>query len=280
MQKDLNFLELSVKLSKEKAPSGDIYRIKVFDYDEYFIREVSLLDEEVAKLVYDITANTLTLLDRMLRDADDLWTKRDERIFIKRYSKVKRVLEKTTKDLEVAEYPIEESFYSPDGYVLSILGQVETCKSYLCLPFSEIKKYSKKLYALFEEFKTLFEDHPTEDNTFLVFLLKDVDGIYETWDIFFVCAHFEHNFIDDLMNLSIFMSSFANAFNTHHSQASVSVLQGNGEYLILQLYAKTPYSRIPNWIRKLLLQELDLKDKIALVYADPSKYTHELDLPT
>ena len=160
-------------------------------------------------------------------------------------------------------YPIFESCMASNGYELDILGQIEFCKAYLCLSFREIKKYSRKLYALFEEFKTLFEDHPTEDNTFLVFLLKDVDGIYETWDIFFVCTHFEHNFIDDLMNLSIFMCSFANAFSTHHSQASVSVLQGNGEYLILQLYAKTPYSRIPNWIRKLVLQELDLKDKIA-----------------
>ena len=125
MQKDLNFLELSVKLSKEKAPSGDIYRIKVFDYDEYFIREVSLLDEEVAKLVYDITANILTLLDRTFHDADDLWTKEDEKKFFKKYSKVKQMLEKITKDLEVTEYPVEESFYSPDDYVLSILGQGE-----------------------------------------------------------------------------------------------------------------------------------------------------------
>ena len=35
------------------------------------------------------------------------------------------MLEKITKDLEVTEYPVEESFYSPDDYVLSILGQGE-----------------------------------------------------------------------------------------------------------------------------------------------------------
>jgi len=125
MQKDLDFLELSVKLSKEKTSSGDIYRVKVFDYDEYFTREVSLLNEKVAKLVYDITANILTLLDRTFHDADDLWTKEDEKKFFKKYSKVKQMLEKITKDLEVTEYPVEESFYSPDDYVLSILGQGE-----------------------------------------------------------------------------------------------------------------------------------------------------------
>jgi len=114
MQKDLNFLELSVKLSKEKAPSGDIYRVKVFDYDEYFIREVSLLDEEVAKLVYDITANTLTLLDRMLRDADDLWTEKDEKEFIKKYSKVKQMLEKITEGLgsENLRDALDENLFS------------------------------------------------------------------------------------------------------------------------------------------------------------------------
>ena len=95
MQKDLDFLELSVKLSKEKTSSGDIYRVKVFDYDEYFTREVSLLDEKVAKLVYDITANILTLLDRTFHDADDLWTKEDEKKFFKKYSKVKQMLENT-----------------------------------------------------------------------------------------------------------------------------------------------------------------------------------------
>ena len=164
-------------------------------------------------------------------------------------------------------YPIFESYMTSNGYELDILGQIEYCKAYLCLSFKEIKKYSIKLYALFEEFTTLFEDHPTEDNTYLIFLLNSVDGIYESWSILFVCTHFEHNFVDDLMNLALFMCSFANAFNTHYSQATVNVLQGNGEFLILELLAKTPYSKIPNWIRKLVLQELDLKDKIKEVEA-------------
>jgi len=92
MQKDLDFLELSVKLSKEKAPSGDIYQVKIFDYDEYFIREVSILNEEVAKLVYNITINILTVLDRTFRDVDEVWTEKDEKKFIEKYSKIWKIL--------------------------------------------------------------------------------------------------------------------------------------------------------------------------------------------
>jgi len=104
LKKDLDFLELSIKLSKEKTYSGDIYRIKVFDYDEYFTREVSVLDEEVAELMYDITTNILTVLDKVFHDADELWTEKDEKRFIKKYSKIKQILEKIMGSLTMVKH--------------------------------------------------------------------------------------------------------------------------------------------------------------------------------
>ncbi len=160
-------------------------------------------------------------------------------------------------------YPILYSYYcrSGDKVEIEVLSQCEFCKAYLCLSFREIKKNSRKLYALFEEFCSLFEDHPTEDNTFLIFLLDEYEEEYgyEKWRVLFVCTHFEHNFVDDLLNLALFMSSFASMFGSHYSQATVSVLQGNGEFLVLELDVIDGRRSIPRWVRRLVLQEFDLE---------------------
>ena len=160
-------------------------------------------------------------------------------------------------------YPILYSYYcrSGDKVGIEVLSQYEFCKAYLCLSFREIKRHSRKLYALFEEFSDLFPDHPTEDNTFLIFMLDEYEEEYgyEKWRVLVVCTHFEHNCIEDMVNLVRFMCSMASTFREHPGQVLVNVLQGNGEFLILELMIADPRRSIPEWVRRLVLQEFDLK---------------------
>jgi len=116
-QKDLEHLELTLKLLKDKLilfPDTEVYRIKIFDYDEYSIRGVTVYSKEVAELVYDISANLLTILDTLFHDAEECKTENDDKRFIERYSEIKHTLEKMVQELKSIEFKSELSDEFPE----------------------------------------------------------------------------------------------------------------------------------------------------------------------
>jgi len=146
-------------------------------------------------------------------------------------------------------YPIEESWLDEGGeLMISILGQAEYCDSYLCLPFSEVKRIDPRLYRLFLRFVKLFTDHPSEGNTYLIFLHRG-SGVL-AWRALFVCTHFEHNGFGDLLRLAEFMILFAEWFGESPSSACVNVLNGNGEFMVLELFLKS--SNVPRWAKRMI----------------------------
>jgi len=161
-------------------------------------------------------------------------------------------------------YPILETYTLPDGTLeLNILFQLEHCKSYLCLSFREIREIDVKLFKLFKTFKKLFPDHPDKDNTYLIFLY-DGKGRYLSWKILFVCTHFEHNSFSEILKLPFFMNEFATFFNSNPNDVYVNVLQGNGEFLILELLPVDD-KPIPKWVKKLMRQRKDLRKTFKVI---------------
>jgi len=90
-KKDFDSIEVSVVLSK--YPRG-IYRVEVIDYDKYFIRGVFVLDEKVARLIYDMIVSLLAVADKTFQEAEGLDTEEDEKRFVEKFSKIGQMLKK------------------------------------------------------------------------------------------------------------------------------------------------------------------------------------------
>ena len=110
-QENMDSIELSVLLLKK---DNDNYSILIEDYECYFTHEIPVVGEQVAKMIYNITVNLLSVLDIISHDAEELWVKEDDDRFIKRYSKIDQVLKKMVQDLKSSAFKSEISKELPE----------------------------------------------------------------------------------------------------------------------------------------------------------------------
>jgi len=151
-----------------------------------------------------------------------------------------------------------EVFAEGESFLVSAHKHARYADAYLIAPFSEIKRLDQKMYReLFIPFCELFPDHPDEGNTGLVVTYS---RLTDSWEIWFVCSHFEHSSFDDLIDLQKFMIRLARYFNIDVDRVCLGLLEGNAEAVILEVYMCgfdiKRGARLPSWMQSLIRAQL------------------------